>query len=445
MRLGVAAEDLASMARLLLRNGRVIDPASKLDERLDVLIDEGYIEKVGPNIEADDAEVFDADGLIVAPGFIDLRARLREPGLEHAETIESGAKAAAAGGFTIVCTLPQTQPVNDSATVTSFLVDRAARQSYATILPIGAITQGVEGEQLAEIGSMKAAGAVAVSDGDNTVMSAALMRRAMRYAQSFDLTVIDHCEDVTLAADGSVHDGLLSTRLGLTGIPGSAEETIVARDIILSGETGARFHAAHLSTAAAVAMIRRAKAEGKPVTAEVAAHQFVLTADDVPGYDSNYKVQPPLREPADARALIEGLLDGTIDAIVSDHAPHTGNVKMQEFESCPFGITGLETAVGLAIEGLIHGAGFPAMRLVELFTTGPAAVLRRKDMGRIEKGAVANLTLLDLERRWEFTPEDTHSISRNSPFYGRQFRGGAAATVYCGRVVWRAGNGLAQP
>lgn len=426
------------MSRLLIRNGRVIDPASNLDEHRDILIENGLIQRVEAGIADEDAEIFDAEGLIVAPGFIDLRARLREPGLEHAETIESGAKAAAAGGFTIVCALPQTQPVNDSATVTSFLVDRAARQSYATILPIGAITQGTEGEQLAEIGSMRDAGAVAVSDGDSTVMSAALMRRAMRYAASFSLTVIDHCEDSTLASEGSVHDGLLSARLGLTGIPASAEETIVARDIILSGETGARFHAAHLSTAAAVELIRRAKREGRPVTAEAAAHQFVLTADDVPGFDSNYKVQPPLRTKADAQALIEGLRDGTLDAVVSDHSPHTGNVKMQEFESCPFGITGLETAVALAIEGLVHGAGLSVNRLIELFTTGPAEVLGRNDLGRILVGSTANLTLLNLERAWTFTPQDTHSISRNSPFYGKSFRGGAAATIHQGRIVWRA-------
>jgi dihydroorotase len=426
------------MSRLLIRNGRVIDPASGLDEREDVLIADGVIERVGVQVDASDAEVFDAEGLIVAPGFIDLRARLREPGLEHAETIESGARAAAAGGFTVVCALPHTQPVNDSATVTSFLVDRAARQSHCTVMPIGAITHGVEGEQLAEIGSMKAAGAVAVCDGDSTVMSAALMRRAMRYAKSFDLTVMDHCEDANLAAGGSVHDGLLSAQLGLMGIPASAEETIVARDIILSGETGARFHAAHLSTEMAVELVRRAKDEGRPVTAEVAAHQFMLTANDVPGYDSNYKVQPPLRTRADADAIIEGLRDGTIDAIVSDHAPHTGNVKMQEFESCPSGITGLETAVGLAIEGLFHEAHLPINRVVELFTTGPAAVLGRTDMGRIEVGAAGRLTLLDLERSWEFTSERTQSMSRNSPFYEKKFRGGPAATINAGKVVWRA-------
>jgi dihydroorotase len=426
------------MSRLLIRNGRVIDPATDLDQLEDVLIVDGLIERIGPSIVDDEAEVFDATGLIVAPGFIDLRARLREPGLEHAETIESGARAAAAGGFTVVCTLPHTQPVNDSATVTSFLVDRAARQSYATVLPIGAITHGIEGEQLAEIGSMKAAGAVAVCDGDSTVMSAALMRRAMRYAASFGLTVIDHCEDASLAEGGSVHDGLLSAQLGLTGIPASAEATIVSRDIILSGETGARFHAAHLSTAMAVELIRRAKAEGKPVTAEVAAHQFMLTANDVPGYDSNYKVQPPFRTQADVEAIIEGLRDGAIDAIVSDHAPHTGNVKMQEFESCPSGITGLETALGLAIEGLFHQSQISINRIIELFTSGPAAVLGRDDMGRIEVGAAARLTLLDLEREWTFTSEMTHSMSRNSPFYGQIFRGGPAATINAGKVVWRA-------
>ena len=426
------------MSRLLIRNGRVVDPASGLDATRDVLIDDGVVARIAEEVEAGDTETIDASGLVVAPGFIDLRARLREPGLEHAETIESGARAAAAGGFTVVCALPQTHPFNDSATVTSFIVDRAARQGHATILPIGGLTQGGKGEQLAEIGAMKGAGVAALGDGDRTVTHSGLMRRAMRYASSFDLTVIDHCEDPHLSNNGDIHEGALSTRLGLRGIPASAEETIVARDIILAGETGARFHAAHLSTAAAVALVRQAKADDQPVTAEVAAHHFTLSVDDIVDYDSNYKVRPPLRSSTDITAVVEGLRDGTIDAVVSDHAPHTGNVKMQEFERCPFGITGLETAVGLAIDRLFHEAGVSLGRLVDLFTTGPARALGRDDIGRLREGAAARLTLLDLERRWTFTPEATRSRSRNSPFYGREFRGGPAATIHNGRVVWRA-------
>ena len=431
------------MSRLLIRGGRVVDPATGLDGTRDVLVDDGVIRSVAESIDAGDAEVFDASGLIVAPGFIDLRTRLREPGLEHAETIESGAKAAAAGGFTVVCALPQTKPFNDSATVTSFIVDRAARQDYATVLPIGALTQGGKGEQLAEIGAMRDAGVAALGDGDRTLAHSGLMRRAMRYASSFDLTVIDHCEDPDLSAGGDIHEGDLSARLGLRGIPASAEETIVARDIILAGETGARFHAAHLSTAAAVALVRQAKVDDKPVTAEVSAHHFTLSVDDFVDYDSNYKVRPPLRTPADVAAVLEGLRDGTIDAVVSDHAPHTGNVKMQQFESCPFGITGLETAVGLAIDRLYHAADISLVRLIDLFTTGPARALGRDDIGRIAEGAAARLTLLDLERRWTFTPEETRSRSRNSPFYGREFRGGPAATIHDGRIVWRAAARLA--
>ncbi len=428
------------MSRLLVRGGRVVDPATGLDGTRDVLLEDGVVRAIEESIDPGDAEVLDAAGLIVAPGFVDLRARLREPGLEHAESIESGAKAAAAGGFTIVCALPQTQPFNDSATVTSFIVDRAARQSHATILPIGGLTQGGKGEQLAEIGAMKAAGVAAVGDGDRTVTHSGLMRRAMRYAASFDLTVIDHCEDPHLSADGDIHEGALSARLGLRGIPASAEETIVARDIILAGETGARFHAAHLSTAAAVELVRQAKANDRPVTAEVSAHHFTLSVADVVDYDSNYKVRPPLRTPHDVAAVLEGLRDGTIDAVVSDHAPHTGNVKMQEFERCPFGVTGLETAVSLAIDRLYHVADISLVRLIDLFTTGPARALGRDDIGRLSVGAAARLTLLDLERRWTFTPEATHSRSRNSPFYGREFRGGPAATIHAGRVVWRASD-----
>ncbi len=426
------------MSRLLIRGGRVIDPATGLDANRDVLVEDGVIRAIAESVDAGDAELFDASGLIVAPGFIDLRARLREPGLEHAETIESGAKAAAAGGFTVVCALPQTQPFNDSATVTSFIVDRAARQSFATVLPIGGLTQGGQGEQLAEIGAMKAAGVAAVGDGDRTVLHSGLMRRAMRYASSFDLTVIDHCEDPHLSNHGDIHEGALSARLGLRGIPASAEETIVARDIILAGETGARFHAAHLSTAAAVDLVRQAKADDKPVTAEVSAHHFTLSVNDIVDYDSNYKVRPPLRPLADVAAVLEGLRDGTIDAIVSDHAPHTGNVKMQEFESCPFGVTGLETAVALAIDRLYHEADISLTRLVDLFTTGPARALGRADLGRLHEGAAARITILDLERRWRFTAESTQSKSRNSPFYGREFRGGPAAVVHNGKIVWAA-------
>jgi dihydroorotase len=429
------------MSRLIIKNGRVIDPASGLDDVRDLLLDQGVIQAVEGKIETDGAETYDASGKIVAPGFIDLRTRLREPGLEHAETIESGSRAAAAGGFSAICCLPHTHPVNDSATVTSFLIERARRTAAVDVLPIGALTHGCLGEQLAEIGSMKHAGVVAVGDGDRTLMDSGLMRRAMRYAASFGLTVIAHCEDVRLSANGDIDEGAKSARLGLTGSPASAELVGIARDVILSQDTGARLHVAHLSTAGGVELVRQAHRQGAPVTAEVGAQHIALSVDDVPDYDSNFKVRPPFRTAADIAALIEGLADGTISAIASDHAPHTGAVKMQELENTPFGTTGLETAVALAIEHLLHADRLPLVRLIELFTSGPAGVLG-VDRGSLAVGAAANITILDLERTWTFTAEDSLSKSKNSPFLGHSFRGGPAATIVRGRVVWDSDSGL---
>lgn len=428
------------MSRLLLRGGRVIDPASGLDETCDVLLADGKVAQIAASIDAPDAEVYDATGKIVAPGFIDLRARLREPGLEHAETIETGGKAAAAGGFTAVCCLPHTKPCNDSPTVTSFILARAAESSPVRVLPIGAITMGCLGEQLAEIGSMRDAGAVAVADGDATVMNSGLMRRAMRYADSFDLTIIAHCEDPHLARNGEIHEGEKAVRLGLRGVPDSAEASIVAREIILAAETRARTHLAHLSTKASVELVRRARQDGVPVTAEVAAHNLLLTVDDVPDYDSNFKVRPPFRDPEDRDALLAGLVDGTLDVIVSDHAPHTGNVKMQELERCPFGAIALETAAAAAAEALVVSGRASVSRFVELFSTGPAKALGRPDLGRLSVGGPADVTVLDVNRKWTFVPEESASKSRNTPFRGREFNGGPAATVVAGTIVWKAGT-----
>lgn len=424
------------MSRLLIRGGRVVDPAAKLDGTRDVLIDGGRIIAIEETIDAAGAQVLDAAGKIVAPGFIDLRARLREPGLEHAETIETGTRAAAAGGFTAVCAMPHTSPCNDSPTVTRYIRGRAAEHGAVRVLPVGALTHGCKGEQLAEIGSMKEAGVAAVSDGDRSLHDSGLMRRAMRYAESFDLTVIAHCEDPYLGAGGQIADGPKASRLGLTGIPASAETTIVAREIVLAGETRARTHLAHLSTLEAVEMVRRAHKDGIPVTAEVSAHHLMLTVDDVPDYDSNFKLRPPLRTEADRQALIAGLADGTLAAVISDHAPHTGNVKMQEFEDCPFGASGLETAVSLTMEAL--GESVPLMRLIELFTTGPATVLGRNHLGRLLIDGPADLTLLDLEREWTFRVADSASKSRNSPVNGRSFKGGPTATIVGGKIAWQA-------
>ena len=427
---------------LLLKGGRLLDPASGIDRVADVLLVDGKIEQIGESLSAPaDAEIYDAARKIVAPGFIDLRTRLREPGLEHAETIESGTRAAAAGGFTSVCCLPNTNPCNDSATVTSFLVERARSKGVVHVLPIGALTKGGEGEQLAEIASMRDAGARAVGDGDRTVADAALMRRALRYADSFKLTVIAHCEDESLASGGDIHEGPRATALGLNGIPVSAETTVLARDLILCRETGARLHVAHVSSGAAVDLLRVAKSRNTPVTAEVAAHHLVLTVDDMPDYDSNFKVRPPFRSARDREELLAGCADGTIDAIVSDHAPHTGNVKMQEFDTSPFGAIALGVAVGLALEALVHSGRIELARFIDLFANGPAGALGIEPV-RLQPGAAADLTLLDLDRRWSFDAERSPSKSKNSPFHGRAFHGGPAATVVSGRLVWDCERGL---
>ncbi len=421
--------------RLLIQNGRVIDPASGLDAVRDVLVENARIAAVGPKIEAGDAERVDATGLVVAPGFIDIHVHLREPGIEHAETIETGSRAAAAGGFTSICCMPNTIPVNDSATVTSFIVERARRSAVVNVFPIGAITKESAGEQLAEIGAMKEAGAVAISDDGRPVMNSRVMRRAMEYAKSFGLTVIDHCEDLNLSSGGDIHEGVASTRLGLRGIPACSEEVMVARDIILSEVTGARVHIAHISTRNSIAMVAEARRLGLAVTCEVTPHHFSLTDDDLIPYDSNYKMKPPLRTHCDTGAALDAIAAGVVDAIATDHAPHTGSIKMQEFELCPFGITGLETAVGLSLEKLVHPGRIPLGRLVELFTTGPAGVLGL-ERGTLTIGAAADLTIFSTEREWTFDANQSQSKSRNTPFHGRRFRGGPVMTIVDGRKVW---------
>ncbi|HEY9139436.1 MAG TPA: dihydroorotase, partial [Bryobacteraceae bacterium] len=323
---------------LVIRNGRVIDPASETDRPADVLISGGRIVAVAPNLAAPDGEVFDATGLVVAPGFIDMHVHLREPGFEHAETIESGARAAAAGGFTSVCAMPNTKPVNDSATVTSYIVERARRLSPVNVFPIGAITKGSAGEELAAIGAMKAAGAVAISDDGLPVMNARVMRRAMEFARSYDLPIIQHCEDLNLSAGGDMHEGARSVRWGLRGIPAASEDVMVARDLVLAQLTGARYHVAHISTRNAVAMVDYARRQGLPVTCEAAPHHFSLTDEDMAAYDSDFKMKPPLRSVCDRAALVEAIATGAVTAIATDHAPHPGSEKMQEFERCPFGI-----------------------------------------------------------------------------------------------------------
>lgn len=424
------------MTRLLIRNGRLLDPASKLDRIADVLIQDGKVAAIGLNLDPAGAEVFDASEMLVAPGFIDMHVHLREPGFEHAESIESGSRAAAAGGFTSVCCMPNTLPVNDSPTVTNYIVEKARRVAAVNVYPIGAITKGSNGEELASIGSMKAAGVVAISDDGRPVMNARVMRRAMESARAFNLPVINHCEDLNLSSGGDMHEGLESVRMGLRGIPSASEDVMVARDILLAELTGARYHVAHISARHSVAMVAFAKSRGLAVTSESTPHHFSVSDSDVKPYDSNYKMKPPLRSHGDVDAIVEGLVNGAIDVLATDHAPHAGSEKMQEFEKCPFGIIGLETAIGLTLEKLVHTGKISLMRMVELYTTGPANVLQL-DRGKLFEGGPADLTIIHPTHEWSYDVNRSQSRSRNSPFDGRNFRGGPTGTIVNGAFVWR--------
>ena len=425
------------MPALLIKNGRVIDPASGHNAVADVWIEDGIIKGVGSGLSQAGAEVFDASGLIVGPGFIDMHVHLREPGFEHSESIESGARAAAAGGFTSICPMPNTAPVNDSPTVTTYIIEKARRHAVVNVFPIGAITRGSQGEELAAIGSMRQAGAVAISDDGRPVMNAQLMRRAMEFARSFGMPVINHCEDLHLSAGGDMHEGVQSVRLGLRGIPGSSEDVMVARDILLAEVTGARYHVAHISSRHSVEMVAFAKLKGLPVTSEATPHHLTLTDAGMIPYDSNYKMKPPLRSASDVNAVVEGVISGAIDAIATDHAPHAGSEKMQEFEKCPFGIIGLETALGIALEHLVHSGKISLARMVELFTVNPARILGLQ-RGTLAAGATADVTIFSTEQRWTYDVNKSFSKSRNTPFDGASFRGGPVATIVNGHIIWRA-------
>jgi dihydroorotase len=420
---------------IVIKNGRVIDPASQTDRVADVLIVEGKIAGVAPNLSSPGARVVDATGMVVAPGFIDMHVHLREPGFEHAETIESGSRAAAAGGFTSICCMPNTKPINDSATVTSYIVERARRKAVVNVYPIGAITKGSAGEELAAIGAMKAAGAVAISDDGMPVMNSRVMRRAMEFARSYDLPVIDHCEDLNLSAGGDMHEGAKSVRWGLRGIPAAAEDVMVARDLVLAQLTGARYHVAHISTRNAVAMVEHARRHGIAATCEATPHHFALCDEHMAPYDSNYKMKPPLRSCGDRDAVLDGIARGAVTAIATDHAPHPGSEKMQEFERCPFGIIGLETALALALEELVAPGRITLQRMVELFTTGPDSVMRL-GRGTLSTGAPGDVTIFSTDLQWTYDVNQSFSASRNSPFDGRTFRGGPVATVVNGELVW---------
>ncbi len=425
--------------RLLIKNGHLIDPSQGQNSGKNVLIEDGKVSAwLGTNEPSpEDVEVFDASGLIVAPGFIDMHVHLREPGQEHKETIASGCAAAVAGGWTSVCPMPNTQPINDNAAITRYMIEQAERAGLANVFPIGAITKSSDGTELAEMGEMKAAGAVAVSDDGRPVPNAGMMRRAMQYAKDFDLPVIDHCEDKSLSSGGVMHEGRVSLLLGLKGMPALAEEIDAVRDIILAKETGAHIHVAHVSTAGAIDAVRRAKSEGVNVTCEVTPHHFTLTDKAVEGYDTNTKMSPPLRSEEHLAAILEGIKDGTIDAIATDHAPHHADEKSLEYDRAPMGITGLETALGLAFNELVHKGVIDLVRLVELCSTNPAKIFRLHNRGTLAVGSVADVTILDPTLSWTYRNVDSRSRSRNSPFDGWAFTGAAVATIVAGKIAYR--------
>jgi dihydroorotase len=427
------------LTSLLIKNGRIIDPASNVDQTADLLIENGKVSRIDRSIRASGIQTIDAQNLIVAPGFIDIHVHLREPGREDEETIETGSQAAAAGGFTSICCMPNTDPVNDSPTVTHYILKEAERRAVTRVFPIGAISIGSAGEKLAEIGEMVEAGAVGISDDGKPVMNGQLMRRAMEYSLPFRIPVIEHCEDLYLAGGGSMNEGYHSTVLGLKGISRTAEDSMVARDIILAELTGAHIHIAHLSTRGALELVRSAKKKGIHVTCEVTPHHFTLTDAACCGYDTNAKMSPPLRTADDLEALIEGLADGTVDCIATDHAPHNPNEKMLEFDRAPFGITGLETALGLALTRLYHAKRISLNRLVQLFTIDAARIIN-KPLGTLQAGAEGDVTLFDLDADWVYDVNQTKSNSRNCPFHGMKLKGQVAGTVVAGKLVYQSNN-----
>ncbi len=427
--------------KLVIKNGRIIDPSQQIDKIADLFIEDGRIATIveGSNDDGRDveSEVFDASGLIVAPGFIDLHVHLREPGEEYKETIASGAAAAVAGGFTSICAMPNTRPVNDNASVTRFIIGKAREAGLAQVYPIGAITRESKGEELAEMAEMKEAGAVAVSDDGRPVMDSQVMRHAMEYARDHGLVVVDHCQDLHLAAGGVMNEGRYSTLLGLKGMNGAAEDSHVARDIMLAELTGARIHIAHISTAASVEMVRRAKREGLALTCEVTPHHLALTDAAVVGFDTNTKMSPPLRSEEDRAALIEAVRDGTIDAIATDHAPHHSDEKMLEYDRAPSGVIGLETAFGIAFTVLHHSKKVPITLIIEMLTIGPARAFSLPG-GTLAAGALADVTLLDPDCEWTVDPQRFKSKSRNTPFLKWTLRGNVVATFVAGDERLRA-------
>jgi len=420
--------------KLLIQGGHVIDPG-RVNGVADVLIDNGAIAAVGPKLAVPaGATVIPAAGRLVVPGFVDLHVHFREPGFEYKETIQSGTEAAVAGGFTTVCAMPNTNPVNDNQAVTEFMLERAKAAGNAHLYPIGAITKRSEGKELAEIGDLRRAGCVAISDDGKPVMNSLVMRRAMEYARAFDVPVVDHCEDLHLSEGGCMNEGVISTELGLPGIPSAAEDVMVARNVSLAELTGARLHLAHISTAGSVRMVREAKARGLKVTAEACPHHFTLTEEVARGYNTHAKMNPPLRTSADVQAIKDGLRDGTIDVIATDHAPHATQEKQQEFTEAPFGIVGLETALPLTL-ALVDEGVLTLESAIDKLSTAPAKAFSL-NAGTLAVGAPADVAIVDVNREWHVDPSRFRSKSRNTPFAGWKVKGRVTTTIVSGRVVY---------
>ena len=426
--------------RLLLKNGRVIDPANGRDGAFDVLIEDGKIARVEPTLPVEGAEVFEvAQGWIVTPGLIDLHVHLREPGQEHKETVATGVASAVAGGFTAVACMPNTDPINDHAGITQFILKKAAEAQLAHVYPIGAVSLGSKGEQLAELGEQKAAGCVAFTDDGRPVATALLMRRALEYAGMLGVPIVNHCEDPSLKGDGVAHEGYYASALGLRGIPGVSESLMVERDVSLAELTNGHVHVAHMSARQSLRAVRAGKDRGVRVTCEVAPHHFTLTdaALEAPvKYDTNLKMNPPLREEADRDAMLEGIADGSVDLIATDHAPHHADEKMLEFDRAPFGIVGLETAVPIVFDKLVHAGRITLKRMVELLSVNPARVFGIPG-GALTPGSAADLTVLAPDVRTTIRASALKSKSKNTPFDGWELRGSVAATIVGGRIVYR--------
>ena len=421
---------------LLIRNGRIIDPTQRLDERLDIRIVEGAVAQIGQGLEAAEAAVFDATDCIVSPGFIDLHVHLREPGGEHKETIASGARAAAASGFTAVCAMPNTDPPIDDPATVGYVRAAGLRSGGARVYPVGAVSIRQKGERLTEIGEMVEAGAVAITDDGQPVANAGLMRLALEYTQSFGIPVANHCEDKSLSRGGSMNEGLVSTRLGLSGMPNAAEDVMIARDLLLAELTGGRLHIQHVSTRHGVELIRQAKARGVRVSAEATPHHFSLTDEAVEGYRTEAKVNPPLRAEPDRLAVLEGVRDSTLDVIATDHAPHHYDEKEQAFEDAPFGLVGLETALGLALTRLVEPGLLDFTGLIDRMSCGPARAFGLPG-GTLKAGTPADLTVFDPAAEWVVDRSRFLSKSRNTPFAGWTLRGKVRLTVVGGTIVWQ--------